>query len=154
MSSLKQFRSLLQAPTSIRPYLYHLCAPIPTRLYHSYESDPPQPYPRPQSLILSSALSHVPTHGFAQTALRLGAHDVGYLDASTNLFPRGEFELVLFHLVTQRLGLKDRVQFPEDTKLGVGRKVRALVLERLRGNVEVGVRERWTEVCGTLISVT
>lgn len=57
-----------------------------------------------------------------------------------------------FHLATQRLGLGERVQFPAENvqAMGVGRKVRALVLERLRGNIDAGVRERWTEVCAPL----
>jgi len=50
--------------------------------------------------------------------------------------------LVEYHLVTQRLGLKNRVQFPDEST-GVGRRVRALALERLRGNEPV-IR-RWQE---------
>ena len=44
------------------------------------------------------------------------------------------------------MGLKDRVQFPEEAALGVTSKVKSLVMERLRGNVEVGVQGRWQEV--------
>jgi ubiquinone biosynthesis protein COQ9 len=77
--------------------------------------------------------------------------DAGYLAASTNLFPRGPFELVNFHLVTQRLGLRERVQFVDEREkgkgMGVGRKVRALTWARLRGNEEAGVVGRWDEVC-------
>ncbi len=113
--------------------------------YYSYESEPEPPYPPQESAILTAAFKHVRQSGFTLTSLRNGARDAGYLDASANLFPRGEFELVMWHLQTQRLGLKDKVQFPEDMQ-GVGRKVRALVLERLRGNVEAGVKERWQEV--------
>ena len=51
----------------------------------------------------------------------------------------------MYHLQTQRFGLKDRVQFAEDDKK-VGRKVKALVLERLRANVDAGVVGRWQEV--------
>jgi len=79
----------------------------------------------------------------------LGAKDAGYLDISTNLFPKGPFELVKYHLVTQRLGLKDRIQFP-DEQMGVGRKVRSLVLERLRANFDVGVIGRWQEALGLM----
>lgn len=53
--------------------------------------------------------------------------------------------MVMYHLQTQRLGLKDRIQFPEE-RLGVSRKVRSLVMERLRGNVDSGVLARWQEV--------
>lgn len=91
-------------------------------------------------------MHHVPLHGFTQATLRQGARDAGYLDASSNLFPRKEFELVMWHLRSQRRALGERIQFPEDTKVGVARKVRALVLERLRGNVEAGVLPRLQEV--------
>lgn len=53
---------------------------------------------------------------------------------------------MLYHLRTQRLGLKDKVQFPEEAGLGMTSKVKSLVMERLRGNVEVGVQARWQEV--------
>jgi ubiquinone biosynthesis protein COQ9 len=86
----------------------------------------------------------VPTLGFTKEALSLGAKDAGYLEVSTNLFPKGTFDLVMYHLVTQRLGLKDRIQFL-DEKMGVGRKVRSLVLERLRANADAGVVPRWQE---------
>lgn len=52
----------------------------------------------------------------------------------------------MWHLRSQRLGLGERIQFPEDGKMGVARKVRALILERLRGNVEAGVLPRLQEV--------
>lgn len=52
----------------------------------------------------------------------------------------------MWHLRSQRRALGERIQFPEDTKVGVARKVRALVLERLRGNVEAGVLPRLQEV--------
>jgi len=70
------------------------------------------------------------------------------MDVSTNLFPRGVFDLVNYHLVMQRLALKHSVQFPPDNeqgkKTGVGAKVRALVLARLRANEPV--IHRWQEV--------
>lgn len=117
-----------------------------TRTYYSYETPLPPPYPPTETAILSAALSHVPALGWTTSSLRQGARDAGYLDVSTNLFPKAEFELVLYHLRTQRLGLKDRVQFPEEAALGMTRKVKSLVMERLRGNVEVGVQGRWQEV--------
>jgi ubiquinone biosynthesis protein COQ9 len=86
----------------------------------------------------------VPAHGFTQEALTLGAKDVGYLDVSTNLFPKGTFDLVRYHLVSQRLGLRDRIHFP-DEKMGVGKKVKSLVLERLRANADAGIVSRWQE---------
>lgn len=132
-------KALLQCPATIRPLLS-------SRSYYSYETPLPPPYPPTETAILSAGLSHVPSHGWTQASLRQGARDAGYLDASTNLFPKGQFELVLYHLRTQRLGLKERVVFAEEARLGVGKKVRALVMERLRGNVEVGVQGRWQEV--------
>lgn len=115
-------------------------------LYHSYDYAHPPPFPAAESQILSSAYAHVPAHGFTIDALKLGARDAGYLDASTNLFPRGVFDLINYHLVTQRLALKDTVQFTEKEgeKMGVGRKVRALTLARLRANEPVV--HRWQEV--------
>lgn len=133
-------RRVLRLPPALRPTVLS----IQRAQYHSYQHDQPPPYRDAESSILSAALAHVPTHGFTQHALTLGAKDAGYLDISTNLFPKGAFELVKYHLVTQRLGLKDRIQFP-DEKMGVGRKVRSLVLERLRANADAGVVSRWQE---------
>jgi len=117
--------------------------------YHSYEYSQPPPFPPAESAILSSAISHVPNYGFTLDALKLGAKDAGYLDVSTNLLPRGVFDLVNYHLVTQRMALKDSVQFPTEEelggkKLGVGAKVRTLTLARLRANEPV--IHRWQEV--------
>ena len=135
--------------------------PRNNRLYHSYEHTSPSPFSPSTSAILSSALIHVPTHGFTPTALTLGAADVGYPPVSTNLFPRGAFDLVNYYLVTERLALKDRLQqrFPGAAgadergqrqeaeawrNLGVGAKVKLLALERLWANK--GVIHRWQEV--------
>ncbi|KAI9873185.1 MAG: Ubiquinone biosynthesis protein coq9, mitochondrial, partial [Watsoniomyces obsoletus] len=79
----------------------------------------------------------VPEHGFTERALTLGAKDAGYLDVSVQLFPRGVFDLINYHLVTQRLALKRNVQFPEDVKLAVGRKVKTLTMTRLRANKDI-----------------
>jgi ubiquinone biosynthesis protein COQ9 len=117
-------------------------------LYHSFDYAQPPPFPKAESAILSSAYAHVPSHGFTIDALKLGARDAGYLDASTNLLPRGVFDLINYHLVTQRLALKDNVQFPDNSesgkKMGVGAKVRTLALARLRANEPV--IHRWQEV--------
>lgn len=117
--------------------------------YHSSESVHTPPYREAERTILSNAICYVPTHGFTQQSLTLGAKDAGYLEVSTNLFPKGPFELVMYHLITQRLALKDRVQFP-DEQMGIGRKVRSLVLERLRANVDTGVLPRWQEALGLM----
>lgn len=107
------------------------------RSYFSQYHPDPHPYPVAQESILSAALKRVPEHGFTEKALTMGAKDVGYLDVSTQLFPRGVFDLVIYHLATQRLALKDSVQFSSDANLGVGRKVKSLTMTRLRANKDI-----------------
>ena len=123
----------------------------PNRPYHSYEHDDPPPFTPTEEAILAAGLSHVPTHGFTSTALTLGTRDAGYPDVSTNLFANGPFDLVRYHLVTQRLALKERIQFPHD-RLGVGAKVRLLALERLRANQ--GIIHRWQEVSQSVPAIS
>lgn len=118
------------------------------RTYYTSTAPITPPYPLMESAILSAAYTRVPTSGFTQESLTQGAIDAGYLPASTNLFPHGAFDLVEYHLVTERLALKDRVQFPgaedqtegstlQSRRLGTGAKVRALLLARLRANDQV-----------------
>lgn len=107
---------------------------LPRRTYFSQQHPDPPPYPAIQEAILSAALKQVPEHGFTSKALTLGAKDVGYLDVSVQLFPRGSFDLIIYYLVTQRLALKNNVHFAEDAKLGVGRKLKTLAMTRLRSN--------------------
>ena len=126
-----------RTPLSFRPHSHRRNLNRGRRTYYSQERERPPPFSTAESAILSSALSHVPTHGFTDTALSHGSRDAGYLEASLNLFPRGPFDLVNYHLVTQRLALKDTVQFPEGKHLGVGAKVRTLVLHRLRVNQDI-----------------
>lgn len=118
------------------------------RRYHSYQHPPPtSPFTPAESTILSAALHHVPSHGFSTTALSLGARDVGYLDVSVNLIPRGVFDLVKYHLVTERLRLKISVDFEQDgeaKKLNVPAKIRELCVERLKANSLI--IHRWQEV--------
>ena len=129
-----------------------LCHPSPqslhcrsSRTYYSYHCPDPPPFTPVQTTILAAALERVPVHGFTANALTLGAKDAGYLEVSVQLFPRGAYDLINYHLVTQRLGLKDRVQFPDDSELGVGKKVRTLTLERLRANKNI--IHQWQGVC-------
>lgn len=116
--------------------------------YHSHEFATPPPFPPAESAILSAAITRVPHYGFTAEALRMGARDAGYLDVSTNLLPRGVYDLINYHLVSQRLALKETVQFPDESdaanKLGLGAKVRALTLARLRANKPF--IHRWSEV--------
>ena len=137
-------RTILRAPAALRPLLFQQAQ---RSLYHSYEHNPPAPYPAVETKILSSALAHVPLHGFTQEALTLGAKESGYLDISTNLFRKGAFDLIIYYLVTQRLALGNRVQFL-DENMGVGRRVRSLVMERLRANGEAGVVPHWQGALG------
>ncbi|KAF2115282.1 COQ9-domain-containing protein [Lophiotrema nucula] len=125
------------------------------RSYHSYDYNQPPPFPAAESAILSRAIEHVPGYGFTVDALKLGARDAGYLDASTNLLPRGVFDLVDYHLVMQRLALKDSVQFPDaegGKKVGVGSKVRTLTLARLRANEPI--IHRWQEALAIMAQPT
>ncbi|KAF2845189.1 ubiquinone biosynthesis protein COQ9 [Plenodomus tracheiphilus IPT5] len=124
--------------------------------YHSYDYAQPPPFPPAESAILSAAYAHVPRLGFTHDALKLGASDAGYLDASTNLLPRGVYDLVNYHLVTQRLALQNSVQFPDEAatgkKLGVGSKVRTLILARLRANEPM--IHRWQEALAIMAQPT
>ncbi|KAI9779681.1 MAG: Ubiquinone biosynthesis protein coq9, mitochondrial, partial [Peltula sp. TS41687] len=124
-------------------------APSGSCYYHSDEYDPPSgPFGPVESRILAASLKRVPEHGFTETALALGAKDTGYLDASINLFPRGTFDLVHYHLVTQRRALKDRALHEEAASsvranAGIGRKVCRLTLDRLMANT--AIIHRWQE---------
>lgn len=140
MAHPNALRNILAAPASLRPLLLQHSR---IAAYHSYEHVDPPPYRDTEDKILSSALRHVPVHGFTTEALTLGAKEQGYLDISRNLFPKSAFELVKYHLVTQRVDLKNRIQFPDSQTMGVGRKVRSLVLARLRANVDAGIVPRW-----------
>jgi ubiquinone biosynthesis protein COQ9 len=127
--------------------------PCKWKQYHSYDHPSAPTYPPPENAILSASLKHVPAHGFTKESLTRGAVDAGYLPISTNLFPRGEFELVAFWCGRGREGLKGAVEGDEGLRrkweeghVGVGGRVRGLVLERLRMNVREGIVGRWTEV--------
>ena len=127
------------------------CLRAHPRHYYTATTPEPTPFPEAEEAILAAAIAHVPEHGFTTKSLTLGAVDAGYLPSSVNLFPSGAFDLVRYHLITQRLHLKNAVQFPtpvsnqipevgpQDPKdiprpLGVGAKVKALTLARLRAN--------------------
>ena len=107
------------------------------RSYYSLHHPDPSPFSETQDRILSAAIAHVPKYGFTDEALSLGAKDAGYLDVTVQLFPRHAFDLIHYHLVKQRLALKNNVQFPEGTQLGLGAKVRALAMARLRANADI-----------------
>jgi ubiquinone biosynthesis protein COQ9 len=112
----------------------------PLRQYHSPNHRPAPSYTPLQDKILSTALTHVPTTGFTHETLSIGAKEAGYLEITHNLFPRGPFSLVEYHLVTQREKL-NTIPLEES---GVGKTIRKLCVERLKGNKEI--IGRWQEV--------
>ncbi|USW55862.1 Putative ubiquinone biosynthesis protein COQ9 [Septoria linicola] len=145
-------RTLLRAPPALRPFLIQQQQ---AASYHSYEHPAPPPYPEPANSILSSALQHVPQQGFTRDALVSGAKDNKYLDISAhNLFPKGPFDLVKYYLVTQRLALADRVQFPppdaSGRELGTGQKIKSLILSRLQANVDTGILPHLPQALGQM----
>lgn len=115
--------------------------------YHSIYHPQEQPYPPVQAKILASAYEQVPAHGFTQTALDEGARRAGYLEVSTQLFPRGSFDLIAYHLATQRLALSSRVQFPspDSSRASLTEKVQTLMWSRLVANAEAGVLPHWQD---------
>ncbi|KAH0538512.1 hypothetical protein FGG08_004899 [Glutinoglossum americanum] len=121
------------------------------RSYHPYKHESnSSPFNPTEEAVLAASLRHVPTHGFTNASLSLGAREVGYLDITVNLFPRGVFDLVNYHLVTKRLALKKLldIQAAKDdggalTGLGIGARVRFLTLERLMANRPI--IHRWQE---------
>ena len=114
-----------------------------SRPYHSHDHGTPPPFQPAASTILSAALLHVPKSGFTTTALSDGARDAGFLVVSLNLFPRGVFDLVNYHLVTQRLALRNDARSLHGIA-GIGARVRALALQRLRANQ--AIIHHWQEV--------
>ncbi|KAH8435001.1 uncharacterized protein LDX57_012630 [Aspergillus melleus] len=119
-----------------------------TRLYHSqHHPDPPvHEYTNSQTTILSAALRHIPEHGFTRDALILGARDAGFLDVSVQLFPRAEFDLILFWLASRRGLLRASVHdglLEQYAGASVEQKIKVLLMERLRMNVDV--RHQWQD---------
>lgn len=155
-------RQLLTPLTRTLPHHRPLTLPS-HRTYHSHEHPSPPPFPPTQTTILATSLTQVPTHGFTSKSLTLGALAAGYPAASTNLFARGPFDLIHYHLVTARLSLRDRLRRrfvptpagdddddgdnPAWRAMDVRARVQALAVERLRVNAERGVVGRWQEVC-------
>jgi hypothetical protein len=122
-------------------------------LYHSYEHPSSPPYSSTAESILSASVTQIPQHGFTQKALQLGAQDAGFMSISTNLLPRGVFDLIAYYLMTKRLALQNSVNGENgyakawaESKTGVGSRVRSLLLERLNMNVKAGVVKKWPEV--------
>lgn len=133
-SPISLLRSSRHHTTAKYSNISHL---LTRRSYFSVHHPHPPPFPAAQDKILSCALNRVPQYGFTEEALTLGSRDAGYLDVSVQLFPRGVFELINYHLVSQRLALKDGVQFPQSTHQGLTSKVRTLAMARLRANRDI-----------------
>ncbi|KAL3479532.1 COQ9-domain-containing protein [Aspergillus californicus] len=120
------------------------------RFYHSthHRDPPPHEYTNSQTTILSAALNHVPTHGFTQDALTLGARDTGFLDVSIQLLTRAEFDLILFWLASRRGLLRAAVEqngllANHPASASVEDKTKVLIMERLRMNKEI--RHQWQD---------
>lgn len=121
------------------------------RSYHSYDHPAAAgSFGGAEEAILSAAYKHVPEHGFSARALGLGARDAGYLDISPSVLPDGAFNLIRYHLVSQRQSLAGRSQelFKHQESLGPGARVAALTWARLLGNKDV--IQHWQEVCGAI----
>jgi ubiquinone biosynthesis protein COQ9 len=84
--------------------------------------------------ILDLALKKVPEEGF-EKALLSGIREAGYSDATHSLFPKGSFNLIQYHLQTQREKLATVSASPEGEK---GDKLSILVKQRLIGNTCLG----------------
>ncbi|KAI9772033.1 MAG: Ubiquinone biosynthesis protein coq9, mitochondrial [Geoglossum simile] len=120
------------------------------RPYHSEHEPIQSPFNATEEAVLAASLRQVPAHGFTNASLSLGAREAGYLDITVNLFSRGAFDLVNYHLVTKRLALKEQLdgRTAKDDGgairgLGVRERVRLLVLERLMANRPI--IHRWQE---------
>ncbi|CAN6598414.1 ubiquinone biosynthesis protein Coq9p, mitochondrial [Trichomonascus vanleenenianus] len=79
--------------------------------------------------ILRRALEHVPKEGF-ERALLIGSRGAGYSDATHAVFPGGAFDLVKYHLETQRESLS-KLELAGGTPYN---KLEELMVKRLEGN--------------------
>lgn len=129
-----------------------------SRLYHSYDhpAPPAATFNRIETAILEASIPHIAAKGFTQAALSRGARDAGYLDASTNIFPRGPFTLVHYHLVTQRLCLAQQFHVLQPSEhdeppLDIISKVKAITWARLLGNADI--IHRWQEVGASVATI-
>lgn len=133
-----------------RPGANFVAAQNRKRFFYTVQHSAPEPrYKTIDGEILKAAFTHVPKHGFSKTALLEGSRDLGYPDISTNLFSSGAFDLVKYHLVTQRQQLAQKTDFVKLQET-LGRaatpmeKLRLTLITRLKGNEPV--IQHWTEV--------
>lgn len=110
------------------------------RSYYTPGTPHPAAFPPDQSAILSEAVKYIPEHGFSHQSLVLGAQSAGYSSASTVLLPNGVFDLVRYHLISQRHALQatpiDR-SLPNGKAPGVSAKLRQLIIARLHANESI-----------------
>ena len=111
------------------------------RSYHSSTHPHAPSYTPVQHKILSASLALVPSTGFTSQTLADGAKQAGYLEITHNLFPRGSWSLIEYHLVRQRESLSS---LPLQEGAGVGKTIRTLCVERLKANKDI--IGRWQEV--------
>jgi len=127
----------------LRPVSFPLLRPnIQCSRFYRSPNHPPSPTYSPlQHKILSTALTLVPSSGFTQQTLTEAAKQSGYHEITHNLFPRGPWSIIEYHLETQREKLSS---IPlEDGR--IGKNIRTLCVARLEGNKEI--IQRWREVC-------
>ncbi|KAK7204617.1 COQ9-domain-containing protein [Myxozyma melibiosi] len=107
------------------------------RLYHAVSHLPPSPYTPAQARILSSALTHVPEHGFVKDALVLGCRDQGYLDSTHAVFHNGVFDLIQYHLYSERTKLAQHKDKIDAETNDLHERVKRYCVERLKANAPV-----------------
>ena len=139
------FNTLLRSHSGLGFRSFNQTLACSIRFYHSSVYPRPPNYTAGQHKILSSALSLVPSTGFTTQTLLDGAKKAGYLEITHNLFPRGVWSLVEFHLVTQREALSS---IPLEKGVGAEKAIRKLCIERLKANEEI--IGQWQEVLAAL----
>ena len=126
----------------------HVCRPrlqcsVFKASYHSYEHQQAPSFSPTEDTILAAAIKNVPRHGFTVRALAEGAREVGFRDATVNLFPRGAFSLVLYHLATQRSALTESNSVRSKSN-DIDTNIRNITWSRLESNKPL--ISRWQEV--------
>jgi ubiquinone biosynthesis protein COQ9 len=136
-SSLAQL-SMLRTITRAQPLVGLLRT---MAMYHSeqYIEEPTIKPGSPQFNILDKAIKEfVPIHGFQHKAILESARTFGYADTIQSLFTNGTFDLIKFHLATQRSKLHELAQGEEFQQLtSENDKLKYLLKKRLSGNIPI-----------------
>lgn len=106
---------------------------VSTRLYHS-EDHKEFELTSPQTEILQKALTLVPKYGFQHKAILEASREKGFSDAIQSLFPHGTYDLIHYHLVTERRNLKKFIELDEFKLLNEAERLKYLVKKRLQAN--------------------